>query len=256
MVDVDDGYGNVLCVVQTVRRLEAAGAAGIMMEDQRSPLGTLTAGRVAVISKEAAIGKLRAAADSRKDRDFFIIGRTESFWPEGLDSAIDRANAYVEAGADAGFLTGALSVADMARVGREVKAPHNMAMPSGYIPRSLTPAQVREMGFDFTSVASIVQAAAYAMLKYLEAGLADGAKAERELRAMVKDSPVAGWGKFTGFDDEFRELERKYISAEKIAQRYQSSNSARSSGKHAGYSIAPSSITPAFSNLPMSRNSI
>ena len=144
----------------------------------------------------------------------------------------------------------------MARVGREVKAPHNMAMPSGYIPRSLTPAQVREMGFDFTSVASIVQAAAYAMLKYLEAGLDDGAKAERELRAMVKDSPVADWGKFTGFDDEFRELERKYISAEEIAQRNQSANSARSSGKHAGYSIAPSSITPAFSRLPMSRNSI
>ena len=91
MVDVDDGYGNVLCVVQTVRRLEAAGAAGIMMEDQRSPLGTATAGGVAVISTEAAIGKFKAAADARKDRDFFIIGRTESFWPEGLDSAINRA---------------------------------------------------------------------------------------------------------------------------------------------------------------------
>jgi 2-methylisocitrate lyase-like PEP mutase family enzyme len=144
MVDVDDGYGNVPCVVQTVRRLEASGAAGIMMEDQRSPLGTPTAGGVAVISTEAAIGKFKAAADARKDRDFFIIGRTESFWPEGLDSAIDRANAYVEAGADAVFLTGALSVAGMATVGRQVKAPHNMAMPSGYIPRPYTGASAED----------------------------------------------------------------------------------------------------------------
>jgi 2-methylisocitrate lyase-like PEP mutase family enzyme len=134
--------------------LEGAGAGGIMMEDQRSPLSTSTAGGVAVISNEAAIGKFKAAAD-------------------------------------AVFLTGALSVADMARVGREVKPPHNMAMPFGYISKSLTPAQVREMGFDFTSIASFVPAEAYAMLKYLEAGLADGAKAERELHAMVKDSPVA-----------------------------------------------------------------
>jgi len=153
MMDVDDGYGNVLCVVQTVRRLEAAGAAGTMMEDQRSPLGTPTAGGVAVISKEAAIGKLKAAADARKDRDFFIIGRTASFWPEGHDSEIDRANAYVEAGADAVFLTGALSVADMARVGREVKAPHNMAMPSGYTPGAL---HRRKCGrWDSTSLRSL-----------------------------------------------------------------------------------------------------
>jgi hypothetical protein len=137
-----------------------------------------------------------------------IMGRT---W-----SAIDRTNAYVEAGADAVFLTGALSVADMARVGREVKPPRNMAMPFGYISKSLTPAQVREMGFDFTSIASFVPAEAYAMLKYLEAGLADGAKAERKLHAMVKDSPVADWGKFSCFG-EFREVERKYISAEEIA---------------------------------------
>jgi hypothetical protein len=54
------------------------------------------------------------------------------------------------------------------------------------------------------------------MLKYLEAGLADGAKAERKLHAMVKDSPVADWGKFSCFG-EFREVERKYISAEEIA---------------------------------------
>jgi 2-methylisocitrate lyase-like PEP mutase family enzyme len=61
-----------------------AGAAIIIMEDRRSPLGTPTAGGIAVISKEAAIGKFKAAADARKDRDFFIIGRTESFWSEGL----------------------------------------------------------------------------------------------------------------------------------------------------------------------------
>jgi hypothetical protein len=54
------------------------------------------------------------------------------------------------------------------------------------------------------------------MLKYLGAGLADGAKAERKLHAMVKDSPVADWGKFSCFG-EFRDLERKYISAEEIA---------------------------------------
>lgn len=101
--DADTGFGNATNVIRTVRAFERAGAAGIHIEDQESPkrCGHLD-GKALVTAAEMA-GKVRAACDARRSDDFVVIARVDAAAVEGIDSSIERAAAYVDAGADAIF---------------------------------------------------------------------------------------------------------------------------------------------------------
>jgi len=103
IVDADTGFGPPLAVMRTVKELEAAGLAGMQIEDQEMPkkCGHLPGKRVVPTGDMA--GKIRAAADARQDPDFFIIARTDARAIEGLESAVRRARIYIDAGADAIF---------------------------------------------------------------------------------------------------------------------------------------------------------
>lgn len=102
VVDADTGWGNALNVQRTVRVLERAGATAIQLEDQAFPkrCGHLQAKRLVPASE--MVGKLRAALDARERA--LIVARTDAIAVEGLDAALDRAEAYVEAGADILFV--------------------------------------------------------------------------------------------------------------------------------------------------------
>lgn len=117
LADGDNGHGNALNVIRTVRDFERAGAAGIMLEDQVFPkrCGHLAGTRL--ISTEEMVGKIRAAVDTRRSASFQIIGRTDARGVEGLDAAIERAHQYREAGADIIFVEAPRSEAELARVG-------------------------------------------------------------------------------------------------------------------------------------------
>lgn len=98
IADIDTGYGNALNVKRTIRDIEAAGAAGAILEDQVNPKRCpITTSTVEIISIEEAVGKIEAAVDARLDPDFAIIARTDAADP---DEAIARARAYARAGAD------------------------------------------------------------------------------------------------------------------------------------------------------------
>lgn len=103
LADADTGYGEPLNVMRTVREFEQAGLAGIHLEDQESPkkCGHLPGKRLVSVSDMAR--KIGAAAEARRDPDFLIVARTDARAVEGLDVAVRRALAYVEAGADAVF---------------------------------------------------------------------------------------------------------------------------------------------------------
>ncbi len=103
VVDADTGFGPPLNVMRAVREFERAGLAGIQLEDQEMPkkCGHLPGKRL--VSTREMVGKILAAAEARRDRDFVIVARTDARAVEGLDSAAKRARAYVEAGADAVF---------------------------------------------------------------------------------------------------------------------------------------------------------
>ncbi|MGO3934810.1 isocitrate lyase/PEP mutase family protein [Rhodopseudomonas pseudopalustris] len=105
LVDADHGYGNALNVRRTVQELEAAGAAGLTIEDTLLPQAYGEASPQ-LISREEGLGKIKAALDARLDPSLVIVGRTGACAITSLDDAIDRAVAYQAAGVDALFFTG------------------------------------------------------------------------------------------------------------------------------------------------------
>ncbi len=103
LADVDTGFGTAINVMRTVREFEQAGIAGIQLEDQENPkkCGHLSGKRL--VSQQEMVGKILAATEARRDKEFFVIARTDARGVEGLEAAVQRAQAYVEAGADAIF---------------------------------------------------------------------------------------------------------------------------------------------------------
>lgn len=113
IVDADTGFGNALNVQRSVRGFERAGAAMIQLEDQTFPkrCGHLTG--KAVVSRGEMCGKLRAALDARRSEQTLILARTDALAVEGLDAALERAEAYLACGADALFVEALRSPADI-----------------------------------------------------------------------------------------------------------------------------------------------
>ena len=113
IVDADTGFGNALNVQRTVRGFERAGAAMIQLEDQTFPKRCGHLDGKGVVPVAEMQGKLRAALDARTSADTLILARTDALAVEGLDAALDRAEAYLECGVDALFIEALRSPAQM-----------------------------------------------------------------------------------------------------------------------------------------------
>lgn len=130
LVDADQGFGNAFAVGRTVRMLERAGASAIQIEDQQeikpadSPLSR------PLILQDAMVDKIKAARDALTDADVMISARSDAMATEGFERALERAHAYVEAGADMVFVESLITRAQMAEFVRQMdgKAPllHNL----------------------------------------------------------------------------------------------------------------------------------
>lgn len=103
LVDIDTGWGGAFNIGRTIQQMEKAGAAAVHLEDQVAQKRCGHRPNKEIVSKEEMVDRIKAAVDARADKDFFIMARTDSFQKEGLDAAIDRAKAYIEAGADGIF---------------------------------------------------------------------------------------------------------------------------------------------------------
>ena len=114
IADADTGYGNPLNVIRTVGAYEAAGVAGIHIEDQVAPKKCGHMDGKLVIPVEEMAAKIRAAAEARADPDFVIIARTDARAVEGFDQAIARARQYLRAGADVLFIEALTTEAEAA----------------------------------------------------------------------------------------------------------------------------------------------
>lgn len=128
LADVDTGFGPAITVMRTVREFERAGVAGIQLEDQENPkkCGHLSGKRL--VSPQEMVGKILAATEARRDKDFLIVARTDARGVEGLEATVQRAHAYVEAGADAIFPE-ALESADEFRTFAQQLAKHGAKVP-------------------------------------------------------------------------------------------------------------------------------
>jgi methylisocitrate lyase len=103
MVDIDTGWGGAFNIAKTIRDMEKAGAAAVHMEDQVAQKRCGHRPNKEIVSTAEMVDRIKAAVDARTDPDFFIMARTDAFAQEGLESAIERAKAYVAAGADGIF---------------------------------------------------------------------------------------------------------------------------------------------------------
>ena len=100
IIDIDTGFGEAMSAARTVQELEDLGLCGCHLEDQQNPKRCGHLDNKALVETEAMIKKIKAAAEAKRDANFLIIARTDARASEGLEAAINRAKAYVEAGAE------------------------------------------------------------------------------------------------------------------------------------------------------------
>jgi 2-methylisocitrate lyase-like PEP mutase family enzyme len=207
IADADTGYGNPLNVIRTVQEYESAGVAAIHIEDQVTPKKCGHMENKQVIPAPEMVEKLRAAVEARTSHDFLLIARTDARAVEGLDSALRRARAYREAGADALFIEAPQSedeVAEVARAFPGVPLLFNWAEGGKTPPIPLE--RLKELG--------------YRLVIFPIAALLTATKAVRALAAEIRTtgSPIRALGgmmSFREFNDfiglpEIRELEKRF----------------------------------------------
>ncbi|MFZ0184088.1 MAG: isocitrate lyase/PEP mutase family protein, partial [Nitrosotalea sp.] len=169
IVDADTGYGNPLSVWKLVNELEAVGASGIFLEDQKWPKRCGHMSGKEVIPKEEYVEKLRAAVDARKSKDFIIVARTDARATEGIDAAIERGLLYKEIGADAIFVEAPKSIDEMKKIGKSIKAPLVANMIEGGATPVLSSNELHKMGFNLILYPlSVLYANTFATLKILK----------------------------------------------------------------------------------------
>ncbi|MGB9125313.1 MAG: isocitrate lyase/PEP mutase family protein [Nitrosotalea sp.] len=206
IVDADTGYGNPLSVWKLVNELEAVGASGIFLEDQKWPKRCGHMSGKEVISKEEYVEKLRAAVDARKSKDFIIVARTDARATEGIDAAIERGLLYKEIGADAIFVEAPKSIEEMKKIGKSIKAPLVANMIEGGATPVLSSNELHKMGFNLILYPlSVLYANTFATLKILKELKKSGTTLK------FKESLV----NFDEFNDivdltKFKKMENKY----------------------------------------------
>lgn len=180
VVDGDAGFGNALNVQRTIRVFERNGASAIQLEDQQLPKRCGHLDGKKLVSTGEMSGKIKAATDSRADSDTVIIARTDAVTVEGLDAALERSEAYVEAGADMLFVEALKTEEDMRRVIAQFagRLPVMANMVEGGKTPVMPAGQLAGIGFKLVIFpGGLVRAIAKTMSAYFEALQQEGTTA-------------------------------------------------------------------------------
>jgi len=215
LADADTGYGNAVNVYHLVRGFEQAGLAGIMLEDQTWPKRCGHMSGKSVVSAEEMVEKLRAAVAARRDPDFILKSRTDSFATHGLAEVIRRLNLYAEAGADLLFADALLAEGDIETVARNVSRPLCVNMGFGIRSRATTPllsaARLQELGVAAVIYPRLLTACA---IQGMKNGLATLAEQLRTGKVVERPDYAVSFeelNEVVGFS-EARELEQRFVS--------------------------------------------
>jgi 2-methylisocitrate lyase-like PEP mutase family enzyme len=177
IVDADNGYGNALNVQRTVRMFERAGASMIQLEDQSYPKRCGHLSGKSLISGSVMVGKIRAALDARKSDDTLIMARTDAIAVEGFSAALDRAEQYVEAGADVLFVEAPRDMAEMAKIIAQFgpRLPLLVNIVEGGKTPLLNCTQLQDIGYKIAIFpGGLVRAQTHATQSYFATLLSDG----------------------------------------------------------------------------------
>jgi 2-methylisocitrate lyase-like PEP mutase family enzyme len=201
--DGDTGYGNAMNVKRTVRAYAQTGFAAVMIEDQVAPKRCGHTQGKAVVGREEAVLRIRAACDARDEgADILILARTDARATHGMEEALARARAFAAAGADLLFVEAPRSEEEMATICREVPGRHLANMLEGGATPLLPPDRLAALGFSLIAYPLTLLAAAVGAMRRALEELANGRHPEQgpigldELRRII------------GFDDYDREADR------------------------------------------------
>lgn len=181
VVDADTGFGNALNTQRTMRMFERAGASGIQLEDQTMPKRCGHLDGKTLVSTEEMTGKIKAALDARLDENTVIVGRTDAIAVEGFKAALERAEAYLEAGADMLFIEAPRSLDEMKTIGEcfAGRAPLLANMVEGGKTPVSSAGDLGALGFKFVIFpGAMMRIVAKAGQDYLKALKQDGSTAK------------------------------------------------------------------------------
>ena len=147
IADGDTGHGDLPNVQRTIESFEAAGAAGILLEDQVMPKRCGHFADKQVIPAEEMVLKFKAALRARSDPNFTIFARTDARQMNGLDDAIDRINRYCDAGADIAFIEAPQSRAELEEIPKRVQYPLFVNMLTGGVTPILSVDELAQLGY-------------------------------------------------------------------------------------------------------------
>jgi 2-methylisocitrate lyase-like PEP mutase family enzyme len=160
IADADTGYGNALNAQRAVREFERAGVAALHLEDQTFPKRCGHYDDKSVVPTAEMAQKLRAARDAMTDSDIVLIARTDALAVEGLDAAVERAQAYAAAGADVIFIEAPVSVEQIEAIARRVPQPKLINMFQGGKTPLVPVARLKALGYQIVIIPSDLQRAA------------------------------------------------------------------------------------------------
>jgi len=213
VVDADNGFGNALNVQRTVRVFERMGANALQLEDQTLPKRCGHLDGKTLISVSEMAGKIRAACDARVSEETLVIGRTDAVAVEGFEAAVDRAEAYLEAGADMLFIEAPQSIAEIEQIVQRFKGrvPLMANMVEGGKTPIVDASGLEELGFSFVIFpGGIVRAIAATARDYYANLVANGSN--QAFRARMFD--FAGLNDVIGTTDLLAEGKRYDKDAE------------------------------------------
>lgn len=206
IVDADTGYGNALSVWKLVKELEAAGASGMFLEDQRWPKRCGHMQGKEVVRKEEYAEKLQAALDARKSKDFIIVARTDARAVEGLDKAIERGLYYKDIGADVIFVEAPKTIEEMKKIGKSIRAPLVANMIEGGATPISSASALNKMGFKIVLYPlSVLFANTFASLQILK-------ELRRSGTTTKLNKNLVSFDEFNNIVElaKFRKLEKRY----------------------------------------------
>lgn len=148
IIDIDTGFGEPMSAVRTVRELEAAGIAGCHLEDQENPKRCGHLDGKAIVSRDEMARKVKAAVGAKTDSNFLVIARTDARASEGLDKALDRAKAYVDAGAEMIFPEALADEREFEAFRKAIKVPLLANMTEFGKSKLLTRDELTRLGFN------------------------------------------------------------------------------------------------------------
>ena len=178
IADADTGYGNALNAQRAVREFERAGVAALHLEDQTFPKRCGHYDDKSVVPAAEMAQKLRAARDAMTDSDIVLIARTDALAVEGLDAAVERAQAYAAAGADVIFIEAPVSMEQIEAIARRVPQPKLINMFQGGKTPLVPVARLKALGYQIVIIPSDLQRAAIRAMDDVLAAIArDGSSA-------------------------------------------------------------------------------